>query len=222
MRDLALLMAPYGDGRFETYPQFYGSFLLSLVFDTPALSPTSTTFSAPPSARPSIARQPGYTMNHPYDPKHPEAMAMPMGMPPGSAPGMPMPMGVDTSPMTASSGHMVTRPSSGQQAPMWGEMGGDTLQLQMLLGLENSTGLELPWDVPPHATTSNDPGVVVSPPLEWLFNDASGVPNGMEGSHMPGGPMGTDEVLWGYGLEWGGNRVGAEQGGWPGPGAQGY
>lgn len=173
-------MAPYGDGRFDTsYAHFYGSFLLSLCFDTDPKQ-DSHLITAPPSQQRALP---------------PELRVTPVEPPaqPTSRAGNPVPLPIAIPPRpppepSLTSDTAVTATSSAGPTSSTPNVNADPVNL--FLGLDTGFDFALPWDGP--QAYASDPSDAVSPPLEWMFNDWAGVSRGMQ-SGMAG------DALWGFG-----------------------
>lgn len=180
VRDVGLVLAPYGD-RFEmSYAHFYGSFLLGLCLDSDNLNPPSIPrFSKPPPLADMTLPSGHAIANH-------DLFSVGGDLWPGP-------------------GGLAAQSTLPELFPAGDVNAGDFLnpllsadQLGPLLGLDAGANLdfELPWDM--QQGTSNPDASVVSPPLEWLFNDSVTARGGN------GGDNGDQNAqpLWGFGLGW--------------------
>lgn len=180
VRDVGLVLAPYGN-RFEmSYAHFYGSFLLGLCLDSDNLNPPSMRLHDPTPVAPAAAHSPSQS-NGAHDL---------------------LSLGGDLWPGPGGSGSQAAMPGLFPLVDMSPTEFLNPLlsadQLGPLLGLDAgaSFDFELPWDVQQGATNSDTNAV--SPPLEWLFNDSVTAGGGGEGDL---GEVNTQQ-LWGFGL-WG-------------------
>jgi hypothetical protein len=182
IRDVALSMAPCGDGRFDlTYAHFYGSFLLGLCQD-----------GVGPSTSPESALNPAMSVGSAL----PEHIATPLESIANPTVSLVSPLLQQPSSSTST---QIALPQLGnsvaeQQQQQQQQQQHPSDPINLFLGLDTGFDFALPWEGQQGIVGTEHEAVAVSPPLEWLFNDsvASGV----------GLSDGTVGQMWAYGLGW--------------------
>lgn len=177
VRDVGLTLAPFGDGRFEmSYAHLYGSFLLGLCINSDHLLPPSGPHFRGPLSPTGMAPldDSSITVDHLFAPGGelwPGDLAVPSAVP-----------------------HPVSLSDLSATELLNPLLSAD--QLGPPLGLDNSGSFDfdLPWDI--QQSTANSDGNIVSPPMEWLFNDSA------TASVTTGARELNTQPLWGFGLGW--------------------